>query len=81
MKAKTKGEKLRSGKVKLGGRKPQIILKDGEPKAVILDINEYQELLERLEDKQDIVMLQKMREKPLKFRNLDQFLGEYASDV
>lgn len=81
MKAKTKGEKLRSGKVKLGRTKPQIILKDGEPKAVILDINEYQELLERLEDKQDIEMLQKMREKPLKFRKLGEFLAEYAPNV
>jgi hypothetical protein len=26
----------------------EIILKDGEPKAVILDIEEYQEILERL---------------------------------
>ncbi|MEW6328173.1 MAG: type II toxin-antitoxin system prevent-host-death family antitoxin [Thermodesulfobacteriota bacterium] len=81
MKAKTKGEKLRSGKVKLSRTKPQIILKDGEPKAVILDINEYQELLERLEDKQDIEMLQKMREKTLKFRKLDEFLAEYAPNV
>gem|GEM_PF-261961 len=81
MKAKTKGEKLQSGKVKLGRTKPQIILKDGEPKAVILDINEYQELLERLEDKEDMEMLQTMREKPLTFRKLGEFLAEYAPNV
>ena len=81
MKAKTKGEKLRSGKVKLSRTKPQIVLKDGQPNAVILDINEYQEMLERLEDKEDIKMLQKMRQKPLKFRKLDEFLAEHAPDV
>jgi hypothetical protein len=46
----------------------EIILKDGEPKAVILDIKEYQEILERLEDMDDLRILQKMRKKPLRFR-------------
>jgi PHD/YefM family antitoxin component YafN of YafNO toxin-antitoxin module len=31
-------------------KEPRIILKDGRPEAVILDIEEYQEMLERLED-------------------------------
>ncbi|MCI0560942.1 MAG: hypothetical protein MN733_20850, partial [Nitrososphaera sp.] len=39
------------------GRKnpPQLVLgEDGEPSAVILDIEEYRELLERLEDAEDL---------------------------
>lgn len=31
----------------------------GEPTAVILDIGEYQEMLERLEDMEDLKMLEK----------------------
>jgi prevent-host-death family protein len=40
---------------------PQIVLRDGKPAAVILDIDEYQELLERLEDVEDLRALQKIR--------------------
>ncbi|MCI0560947.1 MAG: type II toxin-antitoxin system Phd/YefM family antitoxin [Nitrososphaera sp.] len=50
------------------GRKnpPQIVLgEDGEPSAVILDIEEYRELLERLEDAEDL-------------RTLKDFLVEYS---
>lgn len=49
--------------------------------AVILDIDEYQELLERLEDQHDLKMLQEMRKQPLKFRKLDDFLKESSSSV
>ncbi len=56
---------------------PQIVLRDGKPAAVILDIDEYREILERLEDVEDLKMLEEMRKKPLKFRKLDDFLKEY----
>jgi len=56
---------------------PEIILRDGKPAAVILDIEEYQELLERLEDAEDLKMLEKMRKKPIKFKSLKAFLKEY----
>jgi prevent-host-death family protein len=55
-------------------RSPEIIVKDGRPRAVILDIDEYQEMLERLEDIDDLKMLAEMRQKPLKFRGLEEFL-------
>ncbi len=45
-------------------------MKDGKPRAVILDIDEYQEMLERLEDVDDLEMLQKMRQQPLIFQKL-----------
>jgi PHD/YefM family antitoxin component YafN of YafNO toxin-antitoxin module len=59
----------------------EIILKDGKPKAVILDIREYQEILERLEDIEDLKTLEKIRKRPLKFRRFEEFLKEYKPGV
>lgn len=67
------------GKVKR--KPPEIILREGKPTAVILDIDEYQEMLERLEDFEDIKLLKKMRQKPLRFRRLEEFLKEYTPGV
>ncbi len=53
---------------------PEIVLREGKPTAVILDIDEYQEMLERLEDVEDLRMLEEMRRKPLKFKRLESFL-------
>jgi PHD/YefM family antitoxin component YafN of YafNO toxin-antitoxin module len=58
---------------------PEIVIRDGEPVAVILDIDEYREILERLEDMEDLKTLEEMRSKPLQFRRLDDFLKEYRS--
>jgi 2-methylcitrate dehydratase PrpD len=63
------------------GEAPDIVIREGKPVAVILDIDEYQELLERLEDQHDLKMLQEMRSRPLKFRKLDDFLKESSSSV
>ena len=60
---------------------PEIILREGKPSAVILDIEDYRELLERLEDLEDLAVLQEMRKKTLKFRKLDDFLKEYQPGV
>jgi len=60
---------------------PEMVMREGEPTAVILDIDEYQEILERLEDIEDLKMLEDMRKTPLKFRSLDDFLKEYAPSV
>ena len=60
---------------------PEIIVKNGKPRAVILDIDAYQELLERLEDVDDLKMLQEMRQKPLAFRKLEDFLEERKPGV
>ncbi len=62
-------------------RKPEIVLRNGEPSAVILDIDTYREMLERLEEQDDLRELQKMRSKPLKFRRLEEFLGEQGLSV
>ena len=62
-------------------RVPEIILHKGKPTAVILDIDEYQKILERLEDMDDLKLLEKMRKKPLNFRKLNEFLKEYNPGV
>ncbi len=55
---------------------PELIYRDGKPVAVILEIDKYQKMLERLEDVEDLKMLEEMRKKPLRFRKLDDFLRE-----
>lgn len=57
-------------------KEPEIIFRGGKPAAVILDIDDYQELLERLEDAEDLKILAEMRQKPLKFKRLEDFLAE-----
>jgi hypothetical protein len=51
-------------------RKRELVYRDGKPSAVILDIAEYEELLERAEDLGDLRALRRMREHPLQFRAL-----------
>lgn len=60
---------------------PEIIVREGRPVAVILDIEEYQQMLERLEDAEDLKVLKAIRRKPLKFKPLATFLAEYSPDV
>jgi prevent-host-death family protein len=57
-------------------KEPEIIFRGGKPAAVIIDIDDYQEMLERLEDAEDLKMLAEMRQKPLKFKKLEDFLVE-----
>lgn len=60
---------------------PELVIKEGKPTAVILDIDEYREMLERLEDIEDLRMLEEMRKKPLKFKKVEDFLKEYSPHV
>lgn len=60
---------------------PEIVFRGGKPVAVILDIEEYKEMLERLEDVEDLKEMQAMRQKPLEFKPLAKFLAEYSRDV
>jgi PHD/YefM family antitoxin component YafN of YafNO toxin-antitoxin module len=62
-------------------KNPEIVLREGKPAAVILDIDEYREMLERLEDAEDLKELEGMRKTPLKFRRLEEFLKEYTYSV
>jgi len=60
---------------------PEVVLREGRPAAVILDIDEYKQILERLEDIEDLRMLEAVRKRPLKFKRLDDFLKEYRPGV
>lgn len=62
-------------------KEPEIILRNGKPAAVILGIDQYREMLERLEDAEDLKVLTEMRKRPLRFRKLEEFLREYAPRV
>lgn len=68
-------------KAKHKSKYPEIVLRQGKPTAVILDINDYQEMLERLDDADDLKMLQELRKKPLKFKKLEDFMKENSPDV
>jgi PHD/YefM family antitoxin component YafN of YafNO toxin-antitoxin module len=59
-------------------RKPEVVLREGRPAAVILDIEAYGEMLERLDQVEDLTALEALRRRPLKFRRLEDFLEERA---
>lgn len=58
---------------------PEIITRKGKPVSVILRIKDYEELLERAEDSQDVAWLKKARSKPLRYRPLMDYLAEKKS--
>ena len=55
---------------------PEIITKKGKPVSVILPIKQYQEILERLEDAEDVAWLKKARRKKLHYRPLEEVLAD-----
>jgi PHD/YefM family antitoxin component YafN of YafNO toxin-antitoxin module len=71
---KSIGKRIRS-------RKPEVVLREGRPAAVILDIDAYREMLERLEQVEDLKALKALRRRPLRFRKLDDFLRERSPRV
>ena len=44
-------------------KKPDFVYRDDKPVAVIMDIDDYNEILERLDDEEDIEYLRTIREK------------------
>lgn len=61
--------------------KPQLVMKNGKPNAIIIDINDYRELLERLEDKEDIADLKKIRNAKPSVRKLKDFLMDHNNGL
>jgi PHD/YefM family antitoxin component YafN of YafNO toxin-antitoxin module len=53
---------------------PELIYRRGKPVAVILDIDAYQELLERLEEMEDLRLLEEMRKQPIETISLEEYL-------
>jgi len=56
---------------------PEIVTRRGKPVSVILPIKEYEELLDRLEDAEDVAYLKKARTKPRSYRPLKDYLAEH----
>jgi len=65
-------------KTRRNRKDPEIVMRGGKPSAVILSIDEYRKLLERVEDAEDLKTLRAMRKRPLKFRKLEDFLKDTA---
>jgi PHD/YefM family antitoxin component YafN of YafNO toxin-antitoxin module len=61
--------------------KPQLVMKDGKPNAIIIDIKDYRKLLESLEDREDIADLEKMRKTGLNVRKLSDFLMDHNNGL
>jgi PHD/YefM family antitoxin component YafN of YafNO toxin-antitoxin module len=61
--------------------KPQLVMKNGKPNAVIIDIKDYRKMLERLEDKDDLDDLRKIRATSPRYRKFDDFLAEQKNAV
>ena len=57
-------------------REPEVIVRNGKPISVILPIEEYEELLERAEDAEDIAWLRRARRKKLHYRPLEEYLAD-----
>ena len=54
-------------------KEPEIIVRNGKPFAIILDIHRYEELLERLEDAEDLAELKRIRKGVTRFRRIEDF--------
>jgi mRNA interferase RelE/StbE len=59
---------------------PQIVTRNGKPVSVILPIKDYQEIMERLENAEDVAYLKKARRTPLHYRPLDEVIAELKKE-
>jgi PHD/YefM family antitoxin component YafN of YafNO toxin-antitoxin module len=55
---------------------PEIVTRKGKPVSVILPIKDYEELLERAEDAEDVAWLKQARSQPQRYRPLTDYLAE-----
>jgi hypothetical protein len=62
--------------VKAAFPEPEIVTRKGKAVSVIIPIKNYQELLERVEDADDVAWLKRARRKPLHYRALEDYLAE-----
>jgi prevent-host-death family protein len=60
-------------------RKPEIVTRNGKPVSVIVPIKDYEELLERAEDTEDLAWLKQARRKKLHYRPLDTWRNATAN--
>lgn len=62
--------------MKASHSEPEIVTRNGKPVSVILPIKEYEELLERAEDAEDVAWLKRARQKKLHYRPLEEYLAK-----
>ncbi len=62
-------------------KNPEIIYRNHKPVSVIIDLEEYKQMLERLDDIEDIAFIESIKNKQMKFKKLDDFLMEFESNV
>lgn len=55
---------------------PEIVTRNGKLVSVIIPIKDYEELLERVEDADDMAWLKSARKAPLQYRPLEDYLAE-----
>ncbi len=67
--------------MKAAKAEPEIITRNGKPVSVILPIKQYEELIERAEDAEDVAWLKKARKKPLHYRPLEEYLADRKARV
>ena len=53
--------------------KPQIVLRNGKPRSVVLDIADYERLLETAEEKEDLAELHRIKKTKTSFRSLTDY--------
>lgn len=54
-------------------QKPNVVLRNGKPQAVILDLREYQRLLEAAEANSDLGELKKIKRSKTSFRPIEEY--------
>ena len=57
----------------------EFIYRNNKPVSVILDIKEYEKLLEQIEDIEDIEFIKNLKKEKLEFRSFDGFLEEISA--
>ncbi len=72
---------IRNPPMKLKTPSPGIVLCNGKPSAVILDIDVYEDMLEQLEQREELKALAATLKKLMKFRSFDAFLTERRQHV
>jgi len=62
--------------MKAAHHEPEIVTRNGKAVSVILPIKDYEELLERAEDAEDVAWLKRARRKKLHYRPLEDYLAK-----
>jgi len=62
--------------MKATSHEPEIVTRNGKPVSAIIPIKDYQELLERAADAEDIAWLKRARRKKQQYRPLEEYLSQ-----